>query len=75
MVYKEREIEDATKHWLVFYRTKSGRLGNMTVDSDDKCAAMHEVRNRARSFKDFERGTDGAPIIKRKVYAHEIVWS
>ena len=58
-------------HWLVFYRTMSGKLSNFTCDAETAEGAMQKCSER-RGFKDFERTFDGRPIIKRKVYMHEM---
>lgn len=71
MVYKEVEVT-GLPHWLVFYRTKSGRLSSMTVDAETKEDAMEQCKEKSWGFTDFERTPNGDPIIKRKVYAHEM---
>ena len=69
--------------WLVFYRTKSGKLSSKEVDimqlvpqastqeqmrfGIDKEEAMELVKNSVRSFKDFEYSLHG-PIVKKLCY-------
>jgi len=67
-----QELTDGLSHWLVFYRTKSGALYNMTVDAETKEEAMDACMVYSRRFKSFETMPDGTPIIKKKVYMHEM---
>lgn len=53
--------------WMVWYRTKSGKLSSMEVDGSlSKEEAMREAMN-SRGFKCLEMAPSG-PIVKRMCY-------
>ena len=64
--------------WLIFYRTKSGKLTSFEAPifnyPDGSELSKSEVldeelaRITIRSFKDFERDSKGEPIVKRMQY-------
>ena len=56
--------------WLVYYRTKNGGLYNFEAPANvsDKEVALTLCKSSAKKFKDFERMTDGTPIVKRLCY-------
>ena len=73
MVYEDDDYKEGDMaHWLVFYQTKSGRLYNVTVDATSRAEAMEMCKSMSRGFRNFYCGASGEPIIKRKVYAHEL---
>lgn len=57
-------------NWLVFYRTKSGKLSNFDApeEVESKEAALALCKASSKSFNDFERGVNGEPIVKKMEY-------
>lgn len=65
---KEEQMKYKKVTWMVWYRTKSGKLSSMEVDGRlfSKEEAMREAMNK-RGFKCLEMAPSG-PIVKRMCY-------
>lgn len=80
----KKPIEES---WLVFYRTKNGKLNNREVPTKSvmRQATMPDIKmefdvtkeealyavSKRKNFKDFERDSKGEPIVKRLRYVYE----